>query len=195
MAANCGLSQSSPHTRDRAGLPPQNDMEELTVRERKMIPLLWIVAWAVLLCSLAPLAAAQTVNKAANPHSRIAFVQPSAQTQYGDIFTMNPDGTDIKQITTLGTNNQAIMERWSTDGKQLVFIAFPNFGLPQIWAVNADGSNPHTVLAETDSYDLEPAFSPDGNWVVFQSYRFSSGADGFALYRVRVDGSDLTAIT
>src|ERR1035438_4657276 len=129
MADDCGLSQSPPHARNRARLPAQDEMEELTVRERKMIPLLSIVAWAILSGSLARLATAQTVNKPGISHSRIAFVQASPQTPYGDIFTMNPDGTGIQQLTSLGPNNQANSESWSADGEQFVFNEYPNFGI------------------------------------------------------------------
>jgi Tol biopolymer transport system component len=55
--------------------------------------------------------------------SRIAFVQGP------DIFTMNPDGSDVRQLTNLGANNSAFFESWSPDGRQLVFSEYPNNGL------------------------------------------------------------------
>src|ERR1035438_7605692 len=119
MADDCGLSQSPPHARNRARLPAQDEMEELTVRERKMIPLLSIVAWAILSGSLTPLATAETLNKVANPSTRIAFVQANAQTPGGDIYTMDPDGTNVRQLTNLGAGNGAGPESWSADGRQI----------------------------------------------------------------------------
>jgi Tol biopolymer transport system component len=168
-------------------------MEELTVRERKMIPLLSIVAWAILSGSLARLATAQTVNKPGISHSRIAFVQASPQTPYGDIFTMNPDGTGIQQLTSLGPNNQANSESWSADGEQFVFNEYPNFGIGQLWLMNSDGSNQHLLLAEAADGDYSPSFSPDGKWVVFD--RCPLALTVCAIYRIRTDGSNLTAVT
>lgn len=163
------------------------------MRERKMIPLLSIVAWAILSAGLAPLATAQTVKKAANPHSRIAFVQASPQTPNGDIFTMNPDGTGTKQLTSLGPNNEAGPESWSADGEQFVFNEYPNFGAGQLWLMNVDGSNQHLLLAEADYGEYDPSFSPDGNWVAFE--RCQNANNSCAIYRIRTNGSNLTAVT
>ena len=52
-------------------------------------------------------------------NGRIAFVQD------GEIFTMNPDGSDIKQLTHLGPDNFAEYPAWSADGKQIVFNESP----------------------------------------------------------------------
>src|SRR5215831_19129002 len=72
-------------------------------------------------------------------NGRIAFI-------FGpDIYTMNPDGSDVKQLTNVG-ESVAFWESWSPDGKQLVFNVFspPNF-VGEIWLMNADGSNQHLV--------------------------------------------------
>jgi hypothetical protein len=42
-----------------------------------------------------------------------------------DAYTMNPDGTDIQQLTNLGPDNFAAWEYWSADGKQIIFTEFP----------------------------------------------------------------------
>jgi Tol biopolymer transport system component len=55
---------------------------------------------------------------------------------------------------------------------------------------NADGSEEHPLLASPD-FDYDPAWSPDGRWIVFTSDRQGS-AD---LYRVRPDGSQLQRLT
>src|SRR5690348_32196 len=69
-------------------------------------------------------------------NGRIAFVQ------WPDIFTMNPDGTDVKQLTNVGPDSWAFWQSWSPDGKQIAFskVGPPDF-LGQIWLMNADGSN------------------------------------------------------
>jgi Tol biopolymer transport system component len=118
--------------------------------------------------------------------SRIAFLKGP------DVFTMNPDGSDVRQLTNLGSNNGAFGVNWSPDGRQLVFGEYPNNGPGQLWLMNADGSGQHLVLAD-GPYDNEvPSFSPDGVWVVFM--RCPPG-NGCAIYKIRTDGGGLTPVT
>src|ERR1700720_1642044 len=122
-------------------------------------------------------------------NGRIAFVQGP------DIFSMNPDGSDLKQLTNLGPDSAAFWESWSPDGKQIVFREFrpPDF-LGQLWLMNADGSNQHLLLAESDFDDERPTFPPDGGSVIFTRCRLDM-ADTCALYQIDVIGGGLTAIT
>jgi len=76
-------------------------------------------------------------------NGKIAFKQD------GEIFTMNPDGSEIRQLTHLGPDNSADFPSWSAGGKQIVFNEFPPpDGVPQLWVMNADGSDQHLVFAE-----------------------------------------------
>ena len=120
--------------------------------------------------------------------SRIAFVQGP------DIYSMNPDGSDVRQLTNLGASNSAFYESWSADGLQLAFSEYPNNGLGQLWLMNAaDGSGQHLLLSEADYDEEAPAFSPDGVWVVFR--RCPSDFSDCAIYKIRTDGSGLTQVT
>jgi hypothetical protein len=83
--------------------------------------------------------------------SRIAFIQGP------DIFSMKPDGSDVHQLTNLGTNAAAFWENWSPDGRQLVFSEYPN-GPGQLWLMNAGGSNQHVLLSEPDFDNNAPYF-------------------------------------
>lgn len=121
-------------------------------------------------------------------NGRIAFIQGP------DVYSMNSDGSDIRQLTNLGPDSFAFWEFWSPDGKQLVFSVFnaPNF-LGQLWLMNADGSNQHLLLAE-DNFDEEsPSFTPDGKSVVFTRCR--TDVEACSLYQINLTGGTLSAVT
>lgn len=124
-------------------------------------------------------------------NGRIAFVQD------GEIFTMNPDGSDVKQLTHLGPDNSASWPAWSADGKQIVFNEFPPpDGIAQLWVMNADGSNQHLLFAEADFGENRPSFSPDGSKIVFARCDLNIGdQDTCAIYTIGVSGGNLQAVT
>jgi Tol biopolymer transport system component len=121
-------------------------------------------------------------------NGRIAFVAGP------DIYTMNPDGSDLRQLTNLGPDSGAFWESWSSDGRQIVFNEYhpPDF-LGQLWLMNADGSNQRLLLADTDFDDEIPSFTPDGTSVVFTRCRLD--IEACALFQVEIGGGSIRAIT
>jgi TolB protein len=144
-----------------------------------------------LLVALAPLPAHATFP---GKNGRIAFVQD------GEIFTMNPDGTSVTQITHLGPDNSALWESWSPDGKLIVFSEFPppDFN-GQLWIMNTDGSNQRLLLAESGITEVRASFSPDGKSIVFSRGRNFNPDNGnpfvVEMYRIGLDGTGLTSLT
>lgn len=124
--------------------------------------------------------------------SRIAFIQPNASTPGGDVYTMRPDGSNVRQLTNLGASNGAFGENWSPDGRQLVFAEYPNNGPGQLWLMHADGSHQHLLLTEADYGENAPSFSPDGAWVVFTRCQNSPNGNGCAIYKIQANGCGLT---
>ncbi|HEX3320382.1 MAG TPA: hypothetical protein VHR84_06745 [Terriglobales bacterium] len=147
----------------------------------------WIFALSFLLVTLAALPAFATFP---GNNGRIAFVQA------GEIFTMNPDGSDVKQLTHLGPDNSASWPSWSADGKQIAFNEMPPpDGKPEIWIMDADGSNAHLVFSEARFDENRPSFSPDGSKLVFgRCKRFVGDGDTCAIHTIGVDGNGLAAV-
>lgn len=101
--------------------------------------------------------------------SRIVFTRK--QEQNFDIFTIKPDGSDLRQLTTFPANDAHAV--WTQDGKHLLWSSgeygfkdeaalydhsFQPYG--SIWIMNADGSQPRQL---TDSHweDSMPCYVPD----------------------------------
>ena len=74
-----------------------------------------------------------------------------------DIFTANPDGSGLKQLTnTPGYDAEATI---SLDGKKIIFTSVRNGDL-DIYSMDADGKNVKQLTHEF-GYDGGPTFSPD----------------------------------
>ena len=82
---------------------------------------------------------------------------------------------------------------WSPDGTQIAFVANWEPKSLQIYTMNADGSNPQLVIAQTD-WQIGPTWFPDGKRLVF-TYESSSTHKLGQLYTVQADGSEPTQLT
>jgi len=124
-------------------------------------------------------------------NGRISFVDGP------DVFTMNPDGSDVRQLTSITGDNSAFFANWSPDGKFLVFFEVPGPDyLGQLWMMKADGSDLHRVFSDDAGFDDEaPSFSPDGKHIVFTRCGAIGTEFNCSIYRIKSDGTGLTAIT
>jgi Tol biopolymer transport system component len=127
-------------------------------------------------------------------NGRIAF----GSDRYGgthNIFTMNPDGSGVSQLTSLTADQGAALdESFSPDGSKLVFEQRnADASVRQIFEMNADGSNQHKLFSDPSYRDFDPSFSPDGTRVIFARCR--PDFEACAIYSVKSDGHGLTAIT
>ncbi|HEX8813873.1 MAG TPA: hypothetical protein VF753_00075 [Terriglobales bacterium] len=83
-----------------------------------------------------------------------------------DIFTANPDGSGLIQLTTTpGYNAEATI---SEDGKRIVFTSTRNGDL-DIYSMDAAGRDIKQLTHEL-GYDGGPAYSPDRKWIVYRAY-------------------------
>jgi Tol biopolymer transport system component len=104
-----------------------------------------------------------------------------------DIYTINPDGTGLKQLTD--HSNADTYPSWSPDGKQIVFQSKRD-GVKQIYVMNADGSNQRRLM-KSEFDDQYPSWSPDGKQIIYSSDIKGS----LQLMIVNADGSDPRQLT
>ena len=87
------------------------------------------------------------------------------------IFLINADGSDARQVTRNGAANFG--PYFLPDGKRIIFSS--NLGTPgsrefDLWMINDDGSG-LTQITFTPEFDGFPMFSPDGTKIVWASNR------------------------
>jgi Tol biopolymer transport system component len=88
-----------------------------------------------------------------------------------ELFVMNADGSDQRQITKLGGANFG--PSWTPDGRRIVFSSNyknPRSGNFDLYLVDKDGSNLEQLTFDT-AFDGFPMFSPDGKKIVWASNR------------------------
>ncbi len=88
-----------------------------------------------------------------------------------ELFVMNRDGSELRQLTTLGGANFA--PSWHPDGKRIIFAS--NMHDPRgrdfdLYLINVDGTGLERVTYN-ETFDGFPMFSPDGRHLVFASNR------------------------
>lgn len=123
---------------------------------------------------------------------RIAFASDRTEGLL-QIWTMNPDGTDQRQLTfSPGDKTQP---RWSPDGTRLLYVGpggtdplGEDLGL-DIWAINADGTGITNVTADPGD-DFDPAWSPDGSQMAFTSDRVNGVLQVFVMSVACLDQPD-----
>jgi dipeptidyl aminopeptidase/acylaminoacyl peptidase len=81
------------------------------------------------------------------------------------MFSINPDGSGLTNLTNTGNARGELGPAWSPDGTKLAFAVDP-YTEPSsaIYVMNADGSDP-TFIAQ--NYFSSPAWSPDGKRIAF----------------------------
>lgn len=88
-----------------------------------------------------------------------------------DIYVMDADGSNIRQVTHLSGANFA--PYWHPDGKRILFSSNhedPNGREFEIYMIGVDGTG-LTRITHSEAFDGFPVFSPDGRYLAFGSNR------------------------
>ncbi len=92
-----------------------------------------------------------------------------------ELFLVNVDGTNMRQITDLGNANWAPF--FHPSGEKIIFSSNHNStrGFPfNLFMINPDGTGLEQVTFD-NTFDSFPMFSHDGKKLVFSSNRFNGG--------------------
>jgi Tol biopolymer transport system component len=132
-----------------------------------------------------PMAAGPGVWQSWSPDSRsIAFAGgPNSRENPSDIYTVRPDGTDLRKLVSLPGEED--IAGWSPDGTQIVFDHYLFGQNPeQVFIASLGGGSPALLVNNGDS----PTWSPDGRWISF-TRRAAGGNGQDTIWVVRPDGT------
>ncbi len=79
-----------------------------------------------------------------------------------ELYSMNIDGSDVKRLTKSAQSESEAV--WIDNGRKIAFVALHD-GKPQMWVMNADGTNRH-VVSRLENGVSGFKVSPDGKKVV-----------------------------
>jgi TolB protein len=105
------------------------------------------------------------------------------------LYTVNPDGTGLVQLTHEPGQLAARWPNWSPDGSRILFVRFSNSnGAGRIWIMNANGTGQHQLTSDAPGYrDYQPKYTPDGRRIVFTRCAPNDGL--CAIWIMRADGT------
>lgn len=179
-----------------------------------------LLATAAALFAAISLMPGEPAAQTASTNGKIAYVGFDAETQKQDVYTMNPDGTGVTNLTRRYTDpdwsplgNAHGDPEWSPDGTRISFsgTALSDIGSccsTNVYVMDADGSNLRRLTNTPDSFegeDTQATWAPDGSWLAFTSTRSegphdpdnptSNSSDDREIYRMDADGTNEQQLT
>lgn len=118
------------------------------------------------------------------PNGNLVFISRSSGSQ--DIWLMNQEGKDQRQLTTAETRAE-IYPAVTPDGRYIVFVSTRS-GNSHIYRLDLT-NNEQIQLTKGISEEF-PVVSADGKWVIYNS----TASSKFTLWRVSIDGGEATQL-
>jgi Tol biopolymer transport system component len=139
---------------------------------------------------LVPADSATATSEAARIDGRIVF----DDFQTGQIYTVNPDGTALMQVTRLHGDHIAFDPQWGPNSHRIVYVSNKT-GNFRLHLMRTSGTHDHLLAPDRQGYqDFTPTFMPGGRTVVYTRCQ-PDPPGGCALYSIRVDGTGRHALT
>jgi TolB protein len=104
-----------------------------------------------------------------------------SSSMHGDpeLFVIDSSGTALKRVTySAGVDTSPA---WNPKTGQTVAFVSDRGGLPQLYLMNADGSNAQKLELEDKGYVIDPAWSPNGQLLAFAWRRPNGNYDLYVM--------------
>jgi Tol biopolymer transport system component len=117
-------------------------------------------------------------------------------TPHHEIYSVNPDGTDLSRITV--TNLDSSRPVWTTNSSSIIYCEESSTTQASLVEMDQYGAN-RVALTGGSYYDRDPAVSPDGTSYIFSSNRDPQGLVNLwtgviaqPVYQVEIESSNDT---
>ena len=121
----------------------------------------------------------------------IAFTTDRNAPEGDEIWVMNADGSAQQPLTHNFPSTNDAWPSWAPDGKRIAF-ARETPSASAIYVVNLDGSRLQRLTRQNQSLDTQPAWSPQGTEIVYESDLFMLPGQ---LFIMRADGTGRRQLT
>ena len=102
----------------------------------------------------------------------------------------NPKNLQQLTFDSIGQNGTNGLN-WTIDGKNLIYTKTKGYGIGNIWAINIETKEPHQITQEKDSAQTRIDVTPDGNSIVYGSYRTGN----YQIWQSDLDGTNSKQLT
>ena len=134
---------------------------------------------------------------------RFAAVSPDGNRvvfqSLGKLYVKDMSGGGPRRLTGNDSDRRELFPAWSRDGSRIVFATWDDEDLGAIRTVSASGRGERLVTDNPGHY-RRPAFSPDGNTIVFEKgeggyLTAPEWSEGSGVYRVPAGGGEIERVS
>lgn len=120
--------------------------------------------------------------------TQIVFNAAVGQDDPHDIYVINADGSNLRQLTDSDAYEQG--SQWSPDGEWIVFTRISS-GIYSLWRMRPDGSEQQALFVPDRGYGVDRGtWSPDSQRIAFVYSQADVELSAVSIWVMRADGSD-----